>query len=127
MSRMSKDKTAKVYLLLALAGLSAESMAAPPPGAQVMGPQWRGRHLSVSGDVLAAAGPCAQIDVTRASVEGYGRAWLCWPSPAQRPRLGASVSASGQVTSVRMTRVGAAWRPAPVLYVTLHRTARRTP
>lgn len=87
--------------------------AAPPPGAQVMGPAWVGQRLDVAGRVLAVDGRCAEINVWRNGLPGAGRVWLCTRHEA--PDLLAWVRVKGTVTGTRMTRVGPRWRPAPVV------------
>ena len=117
---MSSRCAAFGFLLASLA-LPVLGVAAPPPGAQVLGPAWQDQRLTVTGDVLAVEGNCVQINVTRHDLEGFGRAWACWPSPAAVPALGARITVSGVVQSMRMTRMGPYWRPVPVLHPSRHR------
>lgn len=117
---MSSRCTTFGFLVASLA-FPVLGVAAPPPGAQVLGPAWQGQRLTVTGDVLAVEGDCVQINVTRHGLEGFGRAWACWPSPTTAPAPGTRITVSGVVQYMRMTRMGPYWRPVPVLRPTHRR------
>ena len=84
------------------------------PGAQVMGPGWLGQHLDVRGTVIAVDGTCYQLAVERQGLPGAGgRLWACGRGSA--PGLNTEAHVQGVVSDTRMTRMGPAWRPVPVI------------
>lgn len=102
------------HIALALLATAATSaVAAPPPGAQIIGPAWVGQRLDVAGRVIATDGHCAEINVWRDGLPGAGRVWLC--GRGESPDLLSWVHVRGTVTSTRMTWVGRRRWPAPVV------------
>ncbi len=84
------------------------------PGAQVMGPGWVGQRVDVRGTVFAVDGDCAELAVDRQGIPGAGgRLWACGSGPA--PDLNSTAHVHGVVRDTRMTRMGPAWRPVPVV------------
>ena len=84
------------------------------PGAQVMGPGWVGQSVDVRGTVIAVDGGCYQLAVEREGLPGAGgRLWACGSGPA--PDLNTEAHVRGVVRDTRMTRMGPAWRPVPVV------------
>lgn len=97
--------------MLALALLAALQVA---PGAQLMGPGWVGQRVDVRGTVIAVDGGCYQVAVEREGLPGAGgRLWACGQGPA--PVLNSEAHVQGVVRDTRMTRVGPAWRPVPMV------------
>ena len=84
------------------------------PGAQVMGPSWLGQTVDVHGTVIAVDGDCYQVAVERQGIPGAGgRLWACGSGPT--PDLNSTAHVHGVVRDTRMTRMGPAWRPLPVV------------
>lgn len=101
-----------ISMIVGLA-LATAASAAPPPGAQVMGPAWVGQRMDVAGRVIAIDDRCAEVNVWRNGLPGAGRVWVCTRHDA--PNLLSWVHVKGTVTGTRMTRIGPRWWPAPVV------------
>jgi len=99
--------------MIASLALATAAGAAPPPGAQVMGPAWVGQRMDIAGRVIAINGRCAEVNVWRNGLPGAGRVWFCTRSEA--PDLLSWARVKGTVTRTRMTRVGPRWWPVPVI------------
>jgi hypothetical protein len=96
------------------------------PGAQVMGPSWVDQRVDVRGQVIAVDGGCFQLAVDRAGIIGAGgRLWACGSGPT--PDLNTDAHVRGVVSDTRMTRVGPAWRPVPVVVLEHFIDAPRSP
>lgn len=79
-----------------------------------MGPGWVGQSVDVRGTVIAVDGGCYQLAVERQGLQGAGgRLWACGSAPA--PDLNTEAHVHGVVRDTRMTRMGPAWRPVPVV------------
>lgn len=103
-------------LCLLLSGLFSLTWAAPPPGAQMLGPQWRHQVIRATGTVIARNGRCSQLAVDRRGVpEAGGRVWVCYPKASQAPWMGQRVHVHGKVMDTRLTRMGPYWRVVPVV------------
>ena len=79
-----------------------------------MGPGWVGQRVDVHGTVIAVDGDCVELAVDRQGIPGAGgRLWACGSAPT--PDLNTEAHVLGVVSDTRMTRMGPAWRPVPVV------------